>query len=110
MTTELEAILHHNSKVSADFALLTRDMELNFHKVVMCERTGERVIDDRYATWLALCAPLEDGTWHKWVVWVVTATTVGFHCTAGIYTQDYDEAYEAYWNRAYSAMKPIGAQ
>ncbi|NBO54624.1 MAG: hypothetical protein EBU84_08520 [Actinobacteria bacterium] len=102
METQLEAVLHHNRQVGADFALLTHGMEINYHKVLECQRLTERVVGDSYSSWIALCESLDSATWHKWVTWTVVATSVGFFCQAGNYFQDYDDAYESYWNRAIS--------
>jgi len=100
MTTQLEAIQHHNKTVNGEFALLTSGVEIAGHRVIACTKMHERVVGDCYATWVALCVPLDNNAhWHNWVVWNVVARESGFIVQNGTYSQSWTEIIEAFHSR-----------
>jgi hypothetical protein len=83
--------------IDATYRILTVDTILpNGATVLACNKTGERVPNDTYASWLALCARQYDNTPHPYVIWTVVARPNGFEAYHGHYCRTYDEAEAKY--------------
>jgi len=66
--------------------------------VIECERRGERVVGETYASWKALCF-LPDNNYTPFVVWTVIARPEGFSAGNGEYERTLEDALPTYQNR-----------
>ena len=65
--------------------------------VVASTQISERILDDSYAVFLAICA--KDSAHHKYVVWDVIARPEGFSSANGTYYHTLEEALKYYQKR-----------
>jgi hypothetical protein len=65
--------------------------------VIALTKLAERVPDDSYARWVAIC--VKENHLHPYVVWDVYARPNGFHAENGIYCSNIRQAIEAYERR-----------
>lgn len=66
--------------------------------VVKCEQLSNRVPNDTYASWVALCVRKHD--LHPYVVWTIIARPNGFIAEQGDYCRTFEEGLSAYSKRA----------
>jgi hypothetical protein len=57
----------------------------------------ERVVGDRFASWVALC--VDHNAYHPFAVWTVIARPEGWHAENGDYYKTVDEALVGYYKR-----------
>jgi hypothetical protein len=65
--------------------------------VVSCFKKSERIPEDTYATWVAICASEQQR--HPYVVWTVVARPEGFSASDGIYCETLMDAVYHYNKR-----------
>lgn len=65
--------------------------------VIACTKLTERIPNDSYATWIALC--VKDTEEHPYAVWHVVARPEGFSAGNGDYCSSIDRAITIYKNR-----------
>lgn len=65
--------------------------------VIASTQISERILDDSYAVFLAICA--KDSAHHKYVVWDVIARPEGFSSANGTYYHTLEEALKYYQKR-----------
>lgn len=65
------------------------------HTVIRCEPKGWRIPGQQYASWAAILESNREGSWHKYVTWIVIARPEGFVAECGHYFQAHQEN-EAY--------------
>ena len=65
--------------------------------VIACTKKAERIPDDSYAHWVALCH--KDGEFHPYVVWNVIARPEGWSAQNGHYSFTLQEALKDYTKR-----------
>jgi len=66
--------------------------------VLECERKGERVVGETYASWKALCF-LPQNNYTPFVVWTVIARPNGFSAETGEYERTLEDALPTYQKR-----------
>lgn len=82
--------------IDATYNILRVDTVINNGaKVIACHKTWERVPNDTYATWTAICRRY-DNDFHPWVVWTVVARPEGFEAFHGHYYATLAEAQAKY--------------
>lgn len=82
--------------IDATYNILRVDTVINNGaKVIACHKTWERVPNDTYATWTAVCRRY-DNDFHPFVVWTVVARPEGFEAYHGHYYATLDEAQAKY--------------
>lgn len=57
----------------------------------------ERIVGDRFATWVAIC--VDHNAIHPFVVWTVVARPEGWHAEQGNYYKNVDDAIIGYYER-----------
>ena len=65
--------------------------------VIACNKISDRVPEETFATWVAICAKEEE--LHPYVVWTVIARPEGFVCQNGQYASTLQQAIDYYQKR-----------
>jgi hypothetical protein len=65
--------------------------------VIACTKKADRIPDDSYAHWIAICLKAE--AHHPYAVWSVVARAEGFSATHGDYCSTLEEAVTIYKKR-----------
>jgi hypothetical protein len=87
------------SITSHEFDVLALGTKLpNGATVIWCNKEGERIIGEQYASWTALCH--WEGNYHPYVVWRVCALPDGWYTEQGDYYKTEDEAWKGFRDRA----------
>jgi hypothetical protein len=70
---------------------------VSYRTVIAETKRYERVVGDRYASWVAICYNANE--YHKYAVWTVVARPEGWHAEQGDYCHTFTEAVKKYMER-----------
>jgi hypothetical protein len=65
--------------------------------VIVKHKTGERIVGDTYASWVAIC--YAETAHHPFTVWDIIARPEGWHAESGSYVATIEEALDVYKDR-----------
>jgi hypothetical protein len=68
-----------------------------YRTVIAETKRYDRVVGDRYASWVAICH--NGNEYHKYAVWTVVARPEGWHAEQGDYCHTFTEAVKKYMER-----------